>query len=287
MSKKTKLIFLLLLSALLITGCAKRNPGTDVKINYPESIVSLSPAASEILFAIGAGPQVAAVSDFTDYPAEAAALPKVGGFDGKTLSMEVILSYKPDFVYLTDGMHNFLIEQLESNKIPYYLSKADSIESVKREILIIGNLTGHSAEAQKVVVAMNEKLGKFESVKLNKARKPEVYYEVWNAPYMSAGNKSFINDVITSAGGVNLFGDVEEAYPIVSEESIIARDPKVILLPASSGVTADSIKARDGWKDITAVQFDQVFIVDDNVFTRPGPRIADCVENLYHLLGNE
>jgi len=285
MKRKSRVVITLLISVLFLTGCTKRHAGSDVK--YPQSIVSLSPASSEILFAIGAGGQVSAVSDFTDYPAEAAALPKVGGFDGKTLSMEKILSFKPDFVYITDGMHNFLIEQLDSYGITYYVSKADSIDAVKQEILDAGKLTGHSLEAQKVVNGMNEKLGKFESVKLNKARKPEVYYEVWNAPYMSAGKNSFINDVITTAGGVNLFEDVADAYPIVSEESIIARDPKVILIPASSGVTADSIKNRDGWKSISAVENDQVFVIDDNLFTRPGPRIADCVETLYHLLGNE
>lgn len=269
----------------LFTGCSKRQPGTDVKT--PQSIVALSPASVEILFAVGAGSQISAVSDFTDYPVAAVELPKVGGFDGKTLSMEKILSFKPDFVYLTDGMHNFLIESLEQYGIPYYLSKADSIESVEKEILEVGELVGHKKDAAAVVKQMEAKLEPYKNLKLNRARKPSVYYEVWNAPYMSAGSASFINDVIVTAGGENLFGDVAEAYPIVSEETIIARNPIVILLPATSGVDASAVASRAGWKNIYAVENNQIFIIDDNVFTRPGPRIADCVETLYHLLGNE
>lgn len=283
LSKIIKRTFILSLTILLLfTGCSKRQSGKDVKI--PQSIVALSPASVEILFAVGAGSKVSAVSDFTDYPAAAAELPKVGGFDGKTLSMEKILSYKPDFVYLTDGMHNFLIESLEQYGINYYVSKADSIDSVEQEILEVGELVGHKKEAEAVVGKMESKLESFKNLKLNRARKPSVYYEVWNAPYMSAGASSFMNDVIETAGGKNLFDDVAEAYPIVSEETIIARNPVIILIPATSGVDASAVASRAGWKDIYAVANNQIFVIDDNVFTRPGPRIADCVETLYNLI---
>lgn len=279
-----KRFWLAIFASLMIFSLSAKGKSDVKTVDTYSRIVALSPAASEILFAVGAGDQVVAVSDYTDYPAEAAALPRVGGFDGKTLSLESILSYKPDLVYLTDGMHNFLIESLNEYGIAYYLSKADSINSVKQEILDIGKLTGHSAQAQKVVDEMNEKLSKYENLKLNKARKPSVYYEVWNAPYMTAGNLSFINDVIVSAGCENLFGNINEAYPMISEEAIIAGNPIVIILPASSGVDAAAVAARAGWKDIIAVQNNKVFVIDDNVFTRPGPRIADCVETLYNLI---
>ena len=157
--RKIKYGALALILAVLLSGCAKKSE--TAKNDYPQSIVALSPASAEILFALGAGNQVSAVSDFTDYPAEATALPKVGGFDGKTLSMEKILSFKPDFVYLTDGMHNFLIEELESAKINYYVSNASSIKAVVREIQQIGEITGHSAEAKKVIAEMNQKISSF------------------------------------------------------------------------------------------------------------------------------
>ena len=285
MKKTIRIIVIFIFAVLLVTSCTKRTTGTDLK--SPKSIVSLSPASTEILFAIGAGSQVTAVSDYTDFPEAAVGLPKVGGFDGKTISMEKILSFQPELVYLTDGMHNFLIDQLNTYEIPYYLSTSESIDDVKKEILAVGELTGHTSQAQTVVNDMNKKLGKYENLKFNKAKKAEIYYEIWNSPYISAGNKSFINDVIVNAGGENLFDDLDDSFPIVSEESIIARNPKVILLPASSGLSVESVANRSGWKEISAVKNGKIYIIDDNLFTRPGPRIADCVETLYHLLENE
>ena len=149
--------------------------------------------------------QVAAVSDLTDYPPEAVSLPKVGGFDGKTLSMEKIISYKPDLVYLAEGMHNFLIQELEANKIAYYVSKGSSIASVEGEIIDLGKITGHEKEAKILVTEMKQKLSSFRNS--DDGEKVTVYYEVWNAPYMSVGSTSFINDVITCEGAKNIFAD--------------------------------------------------------------------------------
>ena len=277
--RKIKYGALALIFAVLLSGCAKKSE--TAKNDYPQSIVALSPASAEILFAVGAGKQISAVSDFTDYPAEATELPKVGGFDGKTLSMEKILSFKPDLVYLTDGMHNFLIEGLETNKIAYYISTASSIKNLEQEIQQIGELTGHTAEAKKVIAEMNQKISSFRDTS---AATPSVYYEVWNAPYMSAGSTSFINDVISAAGGKNLFSDLSEAYPMVSEETIIARQPEIILIPVASGISAETVGSRVGWKNIPAVKNNRVYIIDDNLFTRPGPRIADAVQTLSELI---
>lgn len=277
--RKIKYGALALIFAVLLSGCAKKSE--TAKNDYPQSIVALSPASAEILFAVGAGKQISAVSDFTDYPAEATELPKVGGFDGKTLSMEKILSFKPDLVYLTDGMHNFLIEGLEANKIAYYVSTASSIKNLEQEIQQIGELTGHTAEAKKVIAEMNQKISSFRDTS---AATPSVYYEVWNAPYMSAGSTSFINDVISAAGGKNLFSDLSEAYPMVSEETIIARQPEIILIPVASGISTETVGSRAGWKNIPAVKNNRVYIIDDNLFTRPGPRIADAVQTLSELI---
>ena len=280
MNKKrffTLFLFVCLLSALY----ARKPKAADN--GYPKSIVALSPSAAEILFTIGAGDQVSAVSEFTDYPPEAKAKPVVGGFDGKTLSLERIMAFKPDLVYITEGMHNFLIATLESNGIAYYVSKGDSIASVEKEILEVGKITGHEKEAAKVVDGMEKKLKKAASVHKD-GTAVKVYWEVWNAPYMSAGASSFINDVIKAAGGENIFADLADAYPMVSEETIISRQPSVILIPASTGLAASSVGGRNGWTGIPAVKNGRVFVVDDNVYTRPGPRVADVVVELAGLL---
>lgn len=276
-------IFLFLASAIYARKPKVRAGG------YPKSIVALSPSAAEILFTIGAGDQVSAVSEFTDFPEEAKAKPVVGGFDGKTLSLETIMSFRPDLVYLTEGMHNFLIATLEANGIAYYVSKGDSIASVEKEILEVGKITGHEKEAAKVVDGMETKLKKavtsaHKGGPTNSDSPVNVYWEVWNAPYMSAGASSFINDVIKAAGGENIFSDLPDTYPMVSEESIISRQPTVILIPASTGMAADAVGLRNGWAEIPAVKGNRVFVVDDNVYTRPGPRVADVVLELSELL---
>lgn len=274
MKKRFGFLVLGLVVCLVLTGCY-RKPETPPSASYPQRIVALSPAAVENLFAVSAGAQVVAVSDFTDYPPEAVELPKIGGFDGKTLSIEKILSYKPDLVYLTDGMHNFLIEALETAGVKYYLSAADSIDAVKKEILEIGEITGHADRAKTVVAEIDRKLS---SVKAGGEQK--AYYEVWYSPYMSVGAQSFIDDVLTKAGYKNIFSDVNEPYPMVSEETIIAREPDVIFITASSGVTAEVVAVRAGWNSIPAVANGKVIVVDDNLTSRPSARIADAVLEL-------
>ena len=286
MNKKRLLAAFVFIS--LISAIYARKPKAAAS-GYPKSIVALSPSAAEILFTIGAGDQVSAVSEFTDFPEAAKAKPVVGGFDGKTLSLETIMSFKPDLVYLTEGMHNFLIATLEANGIAYYVSKGDSIASVEQEILEVGKITGHEKEAAKVVDGMERKLKKAAEASAHKSGAKsgaavKVYWEVWNAPYMSAGASSFINDVIKAAGGENIFSDLPDAYPMVSEESIISRQPSVILIPASTGMAAEAVGLRNGWADIPAVKNGKVFVVDDNVYTRPGPRVADVVLELSELL---
>lgn len=281
-------VFVLFVLLSLFTGCSnKKVAGALGTVSeYPKSIVALSPSAAEILFAIGAEKQIAAVSEFSDYPAEAALKPVVGGFDGKTLSIETIMSFKPDLVYLTQGMHNFLISTLEANGIPYYVSMGESIASVEKEILEIGKITGHEKSSKKIVDDMEKKIKKagavFSDAQKNSAVK--VYYEVWNSPYMSVGSTSFINDVITKAGAQNIFFDLADAYPMVSEESIISREPDVIIIPISTGVSSDSVALRNGWAEIPAVKNGRIFLIDDNVYTRPGPRVADVVCDLADLL---
>lgn len=277
---KTPLIVLFAIF-LTFSGCSKKAQ-IKTEQSVPQSIVALSPSAAEILFAVGAGNQVSAVSEFTDYPPEASKKPVVGGFDGKTISMESILSFKPDLVYITDGMHNFMIEQLDSYGIQYYLSKADSIATVEQEILDIGKITGHQSQAETVVSQMKQKIDG--AMKQVQNQNCNVYYEVWNSPFISAGSKSYISDVLAVCGGKNIFNDIDDAYPMVSEESIISRKPDVIFIPQSSGIRAEDVKNRSGWDSIPAVVNNRIFIIDDNVYTRPGPRVADVVAEISEKL---
>ena len=283
--KNKLLLFAAIFFSFAFTNCTKKdaqNPNVKAKQSIPQRIVSLSPASTEILFAVGAENQIVAVSDFSDYPPQAQNLPKVGGFDGKTLSLEKILSFNPDFVYLTNVMHNHLIPHFESLNIDYYLSDANSFEQVKNEILQIAKITGHTSTGENLVKKFDSAINKINSQN-QLLQKPTVYWEVWNSPFMSVGNSSFINDLIKTAGGINIFQEIAQAYPTVSEETIVAKNPQIIIIPQNSGITVDSVKNRKGWSQIDAVKNDKIFIVDDNLLTRSGARIGDSAEYLANL----
>ena len=112
-----------------------------------------------------------------------------------------------------------------------------------------------------------------------------VYYEVWYAPYMTAGKKSFINSIIEMAGGKNIFGQIEDPYPMVSEESIILENPQVILIPSQNGISLESVCQRNGWKNIDAVKNGRVYFVDGDLISRPGPRIVKSINEIRELYG--
>ena len=245
-------------------------------------LVSLGPAATEIIFAIGAQDQLVARTDLCDYPPEASKIASVGGFSGNTLSLESIISFEPTLVYLFAGMHDAFVKPLEELGIEVYVSNATSIEAVKNEVLDIGKLTGHEKEAQKVVKEMDTKLSRTEKmyeVKAGKAdgKLPTVYWEVWHSPMMSCGKNSFMDDIITKAGGKNIFGEEEYAYPMVSEEAVLLADPDFIFYSGDGmggGEPSDIFKPKGG----------MYYMGDDDSFVRSTPRCADAVEKLAAIL---
>lgn len=271
--------FAVVLSCLTSGLFAMAKSPANKEADVPQRIISLAPSGTEVLFAVGAGDRVVAVDEFSDFPVEAKELPKIGGFDGKTISLEKILSFEPDFVYISKGMHDFLIPTFDEYGIKYYVSEGTSVEGVKKEIVEIGAICGNDK-------AVNETLKKIDDaidsvVPTDKA--PTVYYETWNSPYMSVGGNTFISDVISISGGKNIFEGLND-WPVVSEEAIISGNPDVILLPSSSGITAENVNGRKGWEELNAVKNNKVFIIDDNIFSRPGPRISEAIVQLAELL---
>jgi iron complex transport system substrate-binding protein len=257
---------------------------------FPKRIVSLAPASTEILFRIGAGSALAARTSLCNYPPEAAEVPSLGGFDGKTFSLERILAFRPDMVYGSVGMHDHLVAPLERYGITVYLSRASTVESVFTEMLEIGSITGNRDRAEAAVADIREQLAAV-AERLSPQVRRRVYWEVWNAPYMSAGSGSFLNDIITLAGGINIFADLPQQYPVVSEESILRRNPEVILLPddaptidfaggRSSGETTSAgiTSARPNWQNLAAVKSGAVRRIPADIVSRPGPRLGLAVE---------
>lgn len=248
-----------------------------------ERIVSLSPSGTEIIFALGLGDKLVGRTDFCTFPEEAKKIDSVGGFDGKSFSLETILSFNPDFVYLTNGMHNHLITILESLNIEVYVSNVNSIEGIYEEIIDIARILNVENIGIDYVKKMKSEI---DNVKVS-SNNIYIYCEIFNSPFLTCGKKSFINDIINYAGGKNIFETLDLTYPQVSEENIILLNPEIILAPDYSNKDIEGIYNRVAWKNIDAVKNKKVYSVLGDIFTRPGPRVVDAIKILKEIIYEE
>lgn len=286
--KKNLFVLLLFFVELFVLSAFSKTEQENVLNKsgaVPSRIVSLSPASTEILFAVGAQDQIVARTDLCNYPPEAKNIASVGGFDGKLFSLESIIAFKPDFVYLTAVMHSHLIEPLKAYGIPIYISDAQSVDDILKEIQDIAEITGHKEQGQICVENIKNEFAQAEKIteNLNLDKKPSVYWEIWNSPYMSVGNRSFLNEIIQIAGLSNIFENLSQPYPSVSEESIIAKNPDIIVFPSDAMISAKDIKNRRSWKNIEAVKNNRIYSLDGDLMSRSGPRIGKAALALAEL----
>ncbi|MCG0278280.1 MAG: cobalamin-binding protein [Thermanaeromonas sp.] len=255
----------------------------------PERLVSLSPGNTEILFALGLGGKVVGVDDYSDYPPEAVDIPKIGGFSNP--NVEKIVALKPDLVLATN-MHEEAVRRLEEIGIPVAVVSPKTVEGILDSIEWIGKLTGASEDASRLVADLRERLEKVKAVveKIPLDKRPWVYYEVYSDPLMTAGPQTFIGQLIELAGGRNIAYDAQTDYPEFSAETVIERNPDVIIFPqwhGSESLTVERLKSRSGWQEIKAVKNNRVFGVDANIVSRPGPRVVDALELLAEIIHPE
>ena len=277
MQKKIIATFLILsLSFAFLSAKEKNTP-------IPKRIVCLAPNGAEILYAIGCGEKIVARTDYCDFPKEVLKVPSVGGFDGKSFSAESVLAYNPDFVYLVDGMHNHLLDILNQFGIPHYESKAISIDSIYTEIEQISAIMGCTEHGKKLIKKLKSELAEITITEKNKT-KPRVYVEIFSSPYMSIGKNSFMNDVINSAGGTNIFSDLDQSYPQVSDEAVIIRNPDFIIVPYYSTLQIETMYERDGWQSVSAIKNRKICAIEENIFSRPGPRFVEAVRLVKEIL---
>lgn len=266
--------------------------GREIALDGPaQRIVSLAPSNTEILFAVGAGDRVVGRDEFADFPEEARSIESVGGSFGE-YSTEAILTLEPDLVLAAEINPPELVKQLEDLGLTvYYLKNPLTIEEMYINLEIVGRLTGQDVAGlvdslKTRVAAVDEKIGTV-------TEKPVVFYEIdatdASRPY-TYGPGTFGDLLIGRAGGVNLASaaGITDPYPQVSLEQIVAADPDVIVLGDSMwGVTPESVQARPGWETLEAVRSDRIFPFDDNLVSRPGPRLVDGLEQLAKLLHPE
>ena len=263
--------------------------GKQVSIDeLPESIVSLAPSITESLFAIGAGDLVVARTDYCDYPEEALDLPTIGGFSSSTISAESIIALEPDMVIGGSIYQTEMTDALATAGIDAFIFEPNSIEEIIDTLVLLGEITGNPAGAEELVASMQERISAVEDVvaAIPEDERVTVFYEVWNEPYMTTTDQTFIGELINLAGGINIFAGLEEDYPSINAEEVIERDPRVILGPSnhSDQLTVEIIAERAGWSDLSAVVNERVYIIDGNIVSRAGPRVVDALEDIAQAL---
>ncbi|MET8151374.1 ABC transporter substrate-binding protein [Actinoplanes sp. NPDC049668] len=248
----------------------------------PERIVSLAPTATEMLFAIGAGPQVTAVDDQSTYPADA---PK-SELSGFKPNAEAIAAKNPDLVVLSDDL-NKIVDQLTKLKIPVLLAPAaKTLDDTYRQIDELGALTGNGDEAAALTERMRTQIEKI--VKSVPARRaPLSYYYELDPTLYSATSSTFIGSIFSLFGLKNVADAADpdgakSGYPQLSPEALIKANPDLIFLADANCCKQSpaTVKARTGWSAITAVQKDQIVALDDDIASRWGPRVVDLVQSV-------
>lgn len=257
--------------------------GTDTTIEAePQAIVSLSPTATEMLFAIGAGDQVVAVDDFSNFP-EDAPTTDLSGFDP---NLEAIIGYEPDLVILS-GDRNDVVAGLAAVDVPtIVLDSATAIDDTYTQIEVLGAATGHVGDAAEVVSNMQADIEELVA-KVPERDEPLTYYHELDDTYFSVTSDTFIGEVYALAGLENVADTAEGAadaggYPQLSAEFLIDADPDLIFLADTKCCAQDAttVAARPGWADMAALKDGNVVELDDDIASRWGPRIVDFLETI-------
>jgi iron complex transport system substrate-binding protein len=246
----------------------------------PEAIVSLSPTATEVLFAIGAGPQVVAVDSLSNYPAEA----PITDLAAFTPNTEAIAAYQPDLVVVSFDANELLAGLAELDIPTLMMGTAASIDDVYTQVEQLGVATDHVAEATALIAQMTTDLEAI-SASVPRPSEPLTYYYELSADFFSVTSTTFIGQILATLGLVNIAdpADADGAafgYPQLSSEFIVAADPDLVLLADTKccAQNAATVAARPGWTEMTAVTTGGVVELDDDIASRWGPRIVDLLE---------
>lgn len=271
-------------SLLILGACGGSSDSTDTTAAPAEQlrIVSLSPTATEMLYAIGAGDQVVAVDSLSTYPAEVS--DKVTKISAYEPSAEAILGYTPDVVLISNDMNKITEQLTTANKdIQVWTgAAATTIDDVYKQINELGELTGQTDEATELVSSMKDRIAKATS-SVTPQTESKYYYELDNT-YYSVTSNTFVGALLKPFGMTNIADGVEAGndYPQLNAEAIAKANPSVIFLADTKccAVTKDVVSKRPGWSGIDAVKNGHIVELDDDIASRWGPRVVDLVEQI-------
>lgn len=273
--------------------------GRQVTIDRePQCIICQGPSCTEIVYALGALDKVVAVDPYSDYPPEVAEKPKIGasglGYIKLSASAEDFETLDPDLIitysYVEESeADDTILPRLEALGLKVIVLRPLTLEDVLSNIELVGKALGRESEASTLVQDLRVRMEMIEERVADVTYRPKVYIESWYPPPWTFGPGTWGHQLIEMAGGANAFGDAQVQWVRTSDEEVIERDPDVIvsLRGAMHQATLEDFRARPGWGQVRAVQQGSVYVVDENLFLRPGPRLIEGLEVLAGILHPE
>ena len=247
-------------------------------------VVSLAPSVTENIFAVGAGDRLVGVTTFCNYPEEAKAIAKVG--DTLTPNMETIIALKPDIVFVsTASQIEAFMKTLEANEIAVYVTNPTSLDGVFKNLEQLGDILNTKDKSKRILDELKDREVKvcdrfatcsFADVGGPRVRITPVFVQISKEPLFTIGQGSFLNYVISEAGGMSVTSNVETAYPKLSKETASALNPEAIILSDSE----DNKEPNEVFKNSPAVRNGRVYKVNADILSRPGPRLVDALEQI-------
>lgn len=249
----------------------------------PQRIVSLMPSITEIVFALGAGSRVKGVTLYSNEPPAAAELPKVGSYVHPDL--EKIISLKPDLCLAArDGNPRHIVDKITELGIPVYSIDPRNLAEIMESIMLLGKVLENEEQARDLVQQMQRKIAAATRRVAQAGNRPRVFFQIDASPLVSAGSNTFIDQLITQAGGVNLAAG-PTAYPRYSWEDVLLMQPEVVIIASmAGGYSEEELKeAWRRWPEVPAVRNNRLYVVKADLFDRPTPRLADGLELLVDI----
>jgi iron complex transport system substrate-binding protein len=306
--KALKYITTLVFCAILVVGCGETNQlpqdiqgdttsfplivtdslDREVEISKePRRIVSLAPAATEILFSLDLGDRIVGVTEYCDYPPEARGMEKIGDF--LTPSVEKVLSVEPDLILATGGIQLETVNQLEGLGKTVIVLDPQNLEEIIKTIELVGTVTNHRAEASRVTAEMRGRLQEItaKTSGLPQDKRIDTFIIVWieGANIYTVGPNTFIFHLVELAGGRNIAQDAAGEYFQYSLEKLLEQDPDVIISIVHGYHSPEEVKAVLGFNRLKAVKNNRIYVIPDaDLLTLPGPRIVDGLEMVVDFL---
>jgi iron complex transport system substrate-binding protein len=279
----------------MIAGCRDAHPGAapaattapELRDDYgrvvrlgapPRRIVSLNPATTELLFAIGAGDRVVGRTEYDLWPDSARLVPSVGA--GMQPNLEAVMGRHPDLVVLyASGSDRGAADRLTSAGIPTAAFRMDRVADFARVTMFLGRLIGDTLRARTVVDSVTTTLDRVRRA-TDTLPRPTVFMHVWEKPLMTIGGGSFLSELVTIAGGRNIYDSLPAPSPVVTIEDVLRRNPQIVLV---SPIERASMLASDRWRALPAVRGGRVLAYDTNRVARPSVKLGEAAVSLARL----